>query len=167
VIGVIAMARGLAQSYAVPVEVAKRLLSGNASSSQPKSLTDLTKRNPNQTDLSYDRDFAAAARALKDGNYAEAEKMMKSVVTRFPNSALAHLVLGQACAQREDYTEAIASFERAIRLRRDLVPAWYGLAAINAQQGLHDKARDAWRELQKLDPKLASELAKSFPELAR
>jgi TolA-binding protein len=165
VVGVIAMGRGLAQSQAVPVEFAKRLLSGNVSSSQPKSLTDLTKRNANQSDLSYDREFAAATQALKTGDYAEAQRLMKSVVSRFPNSALAHLLLGQAYAQREAYAEATASFERATKLRRDLAPAWYGLAAVYYRQGLQDKARDACRELQQIDPNLANELKRLIPAL--
>jgi S1-C subfamily serine protease len=167
VIGIIAMGRGLAQSSAVPVEVAKRLLSGKVSSSQPKSLTDLTKRNSNQSDLSVDRDLAAAAQALEAGNYAEAERLMKSVVERFPNSALAHLILGQAYAQRQSYADATASFERATRLRPDLAAAWYGLAAVYAQRGLYDKARDAVRELRRLDPDLARRLTNAFPDLAR
>lgn len=167
VVGVIAMARGLAQSQAVPVEFAKRLLSGNISSSQPKSLTDLTKRGPDQSEFSYDRDLAAATRALKDGDYAEAQRLMKPVVSRFPNSALAYLLLGQAQAGREAYAEATASFERATKLRHDLAPAWYGLAAVYYRQGLQDKARDAYRELQQIDPNLANELKRLIPALAR
>lgn len=167
VIGVVTAARGLSQSYAIPVEVVKGLLAQASRASGPAPLGGMVKRDKNQSDLSYDRDFSLAVKAYESGDFAEAEKRMKSVVARFPNSPTAHLFLGQTYGNQKQYGEAASSFERALRLKADLAPAWLGLAVTYAQQGLHDRARDAVRELERLDPSLAKKLKEARPDLAK
>jgi S1-C subfamily serine protease len=149
---------------AIPVEAVKELVSRAARVEEPKPLGALTRRGWN--DLSTDAEFGAAMKAYKDRDFEEGERRAKTVVARFPDSAPAHLFLGQVYLQRRSYVEAANSFERAIQLKRDLAPAWAGLAVADAQQGLRDRARDAAREVKKLDPALAKELIDSTPALA-
>jgi S1-C subfamily serine protease len=156
---------GRVVSMVIPSSAIKGLLAQASRSSGPQPLAGLSARGAN--DLVADRDFRAASLAYKAGDYAEAERQLKTVVARFPNSPVAHLLLGQTYAERRSYVDAASSFECAIQLRHDLTPAWYGLVAAYAQQGLHDKARDALRELQQLDSNLANELTRSFPSLGR
>lgn len=44
--------------------------------------------------------------AIKSGNYANAETMLKEVVTEKPNSAKAHYYLAQVLAHQNKYNEA-------------------------------------------------------------
>jgi S1-C subfamily serine protease len=167
VIGVITAAQGLAQSMAIPVEVVKGLLARATHASGPAPLAGMVKREKNQSDLSSDSDFALAIKAYESGDYTEAERRMKAVVARFPTSPTALVVLGQVYSREKSYNEATASYERALRLKSDLAPAWFGLAVACAQQGLYDRARDAVRELEKLDPTLARKLKEARPELRK
>ena len=158
VVGVVtAVERGKqVTALAIPVEVVKELVSRAARVEEPKPLGGLTQRGWN--DLSTDAGFGAAVKAYKERDFEDAERLAKAVIARFPDSAPAHLFLGQVYLQRRSYAEAANSFERAAQLNRDLAPAWAGLAVAEAQQGLRDRARDAVREVQKRDPALAKEL---------
>jgi len=166
VIGVVTAVEraGQTTALAIPVEAVKELVSRAARMEEPKPLGALTRRGGN--DLSTDAEFGAAAKAYTARNFEEAERRAKAVTARYPDSAAAHLFLGQVYLQRRLYVEAADSFERAIQLKRDLAPAWAGLASADARQGLQDRARDAVRELQKLDPALAQKLIDSEPTLA-
>jgi TolA-binding protein len=167
VVGIVAMARGFSTARAVPVETAKQLLTGARSTASPQALTNLVHRNANQSDLSLDRDLALATRAFAAGDYATAVRHAKEAVARFPGSARAHQFLGQSLGQNQQYDEAVASFEHALQLRPSYPEALYGLTLAHAMLGHSDKARDALRELEKLQPVWARSLSRSLPELAR
>lgn len=166
VVGVITAVERAQQvvALAIPVEAVKELVSRAARAEQPKPVAALNRRGGD--DLSVDAEFGAAVEAYKADNLEEAERRAKTVVARYPDSAPAHLFLGQVYLQRRSYADAANLFERAIQLKRDLAPAWAGLAVADAQQGLHDRARDATREVQRLDPALARKLIDSNPALA-
>ena len=167
VIGVITAVEraGQTDALAIPVEAVKELVSRATKVGEPKPLGTMTRRGGGN-DLSTDAEFGAAVEAYRDSNFEEAERRGQAVATRYPDSAPAHLFLGQVYLHRRSYVEAANSFERAIRLRRDLAPAWAGLTVADAQQSLLDRARDAVREVQRLDPALAKKLIDSQPALA-
>jgi S1-C subfamily serine protease len=167
VIGVVTAIERYEQSIAlaIPVEAVKELITRAARASQPQPLGTLTRRGGN--DLSTDIEYDAAAKAFNSTDYEKAEGHAKTVVARYPDSASAHLLLGQVYLQRKSNADAADSFERAIQLKHDLAPAWVGLALANSHQGLKDRAAEAVRELQKLDPALAKKLTDAYPALAR
>ena len=166
VIGVVTAIERAEQSLAlaIPVESVKELIARAARAEQPKPLGTLTRRGGN--DLATDAEYEAAAKAYNARDFEEAESRAKTVVARYPDSPSAHLLLGQVYLQRRSYSDAADSFERAIQLKSDLAPAWLGRALADWHQGSKDRARDALRELQKLDPALAKKLTDSIPALA-
>jgi TolA-binding protein len=151
-------------ALAIPVEAVKDLIARAARADQPKPLVALTRRGGN--DLSTDAEYDDAVKAYNARDFEDAETHAKTVVARYPDSASAHLLLGQVYLQRLAYNDAADSFDRAIQLKRDLGSAWVGLALANWRRDLKDRARDDTRELQKIDPALARKLTDFIPALA-
>ena len=167
VIGVVTAIQRAEQStaLAIPVESVKELIARAARVDQPKPLSALTRRTGN--DFATDAKYAAAANAYNAGDYEEAESLAKTLVARYPDSPSAYVLLGQVYLQRRSYSNAGNSFDRAIQLKHDFASAWLGRAFAAWHQGSDDRARDALRELQQLDPALAKKLTDSIPALAR
>jgi len=76
-----------------------------------------------QNDSVLDRYSAAAASAMRAGNYADAERDYRLVVKLRPEMAEAYVNLGLSCFLQRKYSEAIGSFETGQRLRPDLANA--------------------------------------------
>ena len=162
VVGIISLGFGLETSGAVPVEVARRLLSGG----RPTSSATPAPRSRHQGDLALDFDYALAVRAFKAGDYAEAVQRAKNATKRFPDSATVYILLGQSHGQLRQFNETVAAFEKALELKSDSADSWYGLVIAYEMLGQHDKARDALRVLEKLVPEWAASLKSSMPALA-
>ena len=49
------------------------------------------------------------------------------------------------------------AFQPAIKIKPDHVPSWYNLGLTYYLDGRHEKAREVWRTLEKLDVAMAAE----------
>lgn len=61
-------------------------------------------------------DFEKGMAAYKGGDYAQAEKSFRSVVTAMPDSAMAHLYLGHSIFYQERFRDSIPEYEKAMDL---------------------------------------------------
>ena len=58
------------------------------------------------------------------GDYSEAEKILKPLLSKFPDSAPVHLYTGMVLVRRKKYDEALAYLNRALELDASLVEAY-------------------------------------------
>lgn len=163
VVGIISLGFGLELSGAVPVEAARRLLSGG----RPTPSAAEAPRSRHQGDLALDLDYVLASRAFKARDFAEAARRAKTAAKKFPDSATVYVLLGQSHGELRQFNDAVTAYDRVVQLRPDSAEAWYGLVIAHELLGQRDKARDALRTLEKLAPEWATSLKTSMPALSR
>ena len=151
-------------ALAIPVEAVRQLLGRAQRAGVLRPLESLSRRVGN--DLSTDVEYAAAVTAYSTNDLEEAQLRARTVTERYPESPVAYLLMGQVNLQRHSYAEAVDAFGHAIELKRELAPAWAGLAVAYVGAGLKDRARDSIREVEKLDAPLAKHLSVTLPTLA-
>ncbi len=120
-------------------------------------------RRPEQMSDAYRRALAAdpscapAAHALafghaQRGERAEAERLLRVVVTLQPDNADAWYNLGFLYEQMHDAPRATEAFREAVRLNAKLDRAWYGLGLSAAARGQHNDAAKAFERAIQLEP---------------
>jgi tetratricopeptide (TPR) repeat protein len=72
-----------------------------------------------------------------------------------PRDALLHYAFGRTLLQAQQLPEAEASFRRALRLDRDLAPAWSGLGNTLLVRGSVEEALSCFRHALAIDPDFA------------
>jgi len=82
-------------------------------------------------------------------------ELVESLSAR-PDDYTSHFNLGNVHMQRRDHTEALASYETAIRLRPDFVPPYVNAAFVYNAQGQNGKAEASFRKALDLDPNNAA-----------
>ncbi|HEY9153788.1 MAG TPA: tetratricopeptide repeat protein [Opitutaceae bacterium] len=98
--------------------------------------------SPTARDLMTRYTIAIAVRATKLGHTAEAERAYREGITRVPESAELHGLLGLHYARNQQFPEAIASLETARRLRPDDPRVNRLLAQLYLQTGRAPEARE-------------------------
>jgi tetratricopeptide (TPR) repeat protein len=74
------------------------------------------------------RRWALADAYQKRGDLANAAQQLRAITKTKSNDFDAHLALAQVLLVQEQTTEAVQSFQKAVRLKKDSTEAWQGLA---------------------------------------
>lgn len=82
----------------------------------------------------------------KRGEFGEAAKAFREVLSVEPENSSILFNLGFVCDKNGDLNEAITAFQSATRLNPTLDRAWYGLGICFARQGKHAEAAEALHE---------------------
>lgn len=99
---------------------------------------------PSQTAPEYDpaADYQKGATAFRAGQYAEAVKSFKRVVSAMPRNAQAQYLLGASYMALSDFKKARAAMTAAVRYDEKLIEARRDLGIVHAKLGTADKAGD-------------------------
>lgn len=97
--------------------------------------------------------------ALLEGRYDDAIESLQEAVRLSPEHADAHNSLGSALLAAGRPEEALAAFRRAVDFDPTFAMAWYNLGGTMATLGRKDEAREVLPVLQRLNLRLASQLA--------
>ncbi|MBR5331929.1 MAG: AAA family ATPase [Muribaculaceae bacterium] len=82
----------------------------------------------------------------------ECHKTIEAHKQRFRELAREYVMMGNDCLhESNDYTPAIANFNKAISLCADFVPAWYGKGLVLMENFEHDEAISAFKKVVELD----------------
>jgi tetratricopeptide (TPR) repeat protein len=112
-------------------------------------------RRPNDVDA---RNNLAVA-LIHQGRPGEAIQHLKEATRLNPVHALVHANLGTALTELGNPEEAIEHYRRSIELKPEAPLTRYGLMRAYLALGKTDSAREEHRVLEKLDPRLATQLA--------
>ena len=99
-----------------------------------------------------DPDYAAAATAEDAKDYTAVLQNARQLVSHYPNSSLAHYILGVAYGKLGSYSDATVEFQQAIKLKPDYIDAWNNLGWAYSQSGKFAEAVDAFQQLIKFGP---------------
>ena len=110
---------------------------------------------PPQLDLGGVQD---AIHAIRDGDLARAERLLKISTENFPDSPIAHYWLGVTYLKEHRAPEAELSLEEAIELRPDYPEAYDSLGVLYDEQGLYSKSELAFKRALALNPRLTNAL---------
>jgi len=98
------------------------------------------------------RDFDEAARSLRAGQAADAERRFHSLAQAHPELPGPHANLGLISRQAGKLPEAVAALETAVKLSPRQPVYWNQLGVTYRQAGQFTKARDAYEKAIALDP---------------
>jgi tetratricopeptide (TPR) repeat protein len=151
---------GQSLNFAIPIGTARRLLVKGEKAASPKPFsTGANAAAGDIFDLLRDTDYRASYDAMKKGDYAEALKRVKAVLTKFPNSADAYVQLGRVYASLKFNDEATAAYEEAagmlkqrIKAQPDDDVAWSSLGELYEAQGKGAEAVVAYRQAARIVP---------------
>jgi tetratricopeptide (TPR) repeat protein len=77
----------------------------------------------------------AGGQALERGDYPRAEELYRQYLKQHPNSAEGLSNLAAVLARREKFDEAIATYEKALRINPRLTPIYFNLAVAYLRSG--------------------------------
>jgi tetratricopeptide (TPR) repeat protein len=100
-----------------------------------------------------DPDFVAAESAEDSKDYAKVLKSAKQLVTNYPDSSLAHYILGVAYGKMNFFADAAACFQQAIKLKPDYIDAWNNLGWAYSKLGKFVDATPVFEQLVKFSPR--------------
>ncbi len=100
-----------------------------------------------------DPDFVAAETDEDGKDYAGLLQNAKQLVSDYPDSSLAHYILGVAYGKMSFFGDAASSFQQAIKLKPDYVDAWNNLGWAYTQSGKFPEAVGVFEQLVKFSPK--------------
>lgn len=100
-----------------------------------------------------DPDFVAAETAEDDKDFAGLLKNAKQLVGDYPDSSLAHYILGVAYGKMHFFGDAAGSFQQAIKLKPDYIDAWNNLGWAYTELGKLTEAVGVFEQLIKFTPK--------------
>ena len=100
-----------------------------------------------------DPDYVAAEKAEDARDYAGLLKSAKQLVSDYPDSSLAHYILGVAYGKMHFFADAAASFQQSIKLKPDYVDAWNNLGWAYTESGKLTEAIGVFEQLIKFTPK--------------
>jgi tetratricopeptide (TPR) repeat protein len=99
--------------------------------------------------------FAEASLALRDNRAVEAIELLQEGLKRDPRNASAYFDLGNAHILLNQPRQALASFERATRLRKDFWEAINNQGLVLYEQGDVTRAIERWRRVLEIQPDAA------------
>jgi Ca-activated chloride channel family protein len=91
----------------------------------------------------------------KSGKFEEAVQAFKQAIKLKPDYDEAHLNLGDAYAQQQQYSKAIEEYKQALRYKPDLLMAYNNMGTAHYRLGEHKRAIAAYEAALRLDPKRA------------
>jgi len=100
-----------------------------------------------------DPNFTAAELAEDNRDFAGFMKDAKELVDDYPDSSLAHYILGVAYGKMNFFGDAASSFQQAIRLKPDYVDAWNNLGWAYSRMGRFADAAPVFEQLVKFTPR--------------
>jgi tetratricopeptide (TPR) repeat protein len=100
-----------------------------------------------------DPDYVAAEKAEDTKDYAGLLKNAKQLVGDYPESSLAHYILGVAYGKMHFFPDAAASFQQAIKLKPDYIDAWNNLGWAYTESGKLTEAVGVFEQLIQFTPK--------------
>jgi hypothetical protein len=109
--------------------------------------------------MGSEQQVAHAAKLVADGAYAEAERMLRTIVSASPNNPRAWHELGNACFRSGAFDRAATAYLRRVNLEPGNALANYSLGAALAEWGRADEARAYLQRALQLQP--------NFPQAAR
>src|SRR2546425_2441987 len=90
--------------------------------------------------------------ALQAGDLSRAEQLFRQYLSQNPNSAEALSNLGAICARREQFSEAVAFYKKALKANPKLAPVHFNMAVALGQLKAYGKAEDHLRAFLKTVP---------------
>lgn len=93
-----------------------------------------------------------AVRAIKKGNYTDAESLLKKGIGIKPDNAMLYNNLGLALRGQSRYKEAIQAYERALKLKPDFPEALNNIALAMDLSGDKRKALEFYKKALSLRP---------------
>jgi tetratricopeptide (TPR) repeat protein/pSer/pThr/pTyr-binding forkhead associated (FHA) protein len=99
-----------------------------------------------------DPDYTAAAAAEDAKDYAVLLKNSKELASHYPDSSLAHYILGVAYGKLNFFPDAATEFQQAIKLKPDYIDAWNNLGWAYTQSGKVAEAVGVFQQLVKFTP---------------
>lgn len=100
-----------------------------------------------------DPDYVGAQTAEDAKDYAGLLKNAKQLVSDYPDSSLAHYILGVAYGKMHFFDDAAGSFQQAIKLTPDYIDAWNNLGWAYTESGKLPEAVGVFEQLVKFSPK--------------
>jgi tetratricopeptide (TPR) repeat protein len=100
-----------------------------------------------------DPDFVAAETAEDAKDFARLLQSAKQLVADYPDSSLAHYILGVAYGKMHFFGDAAGAFQQAIKLKPDYVDAWNNLGWAYAKLGKFADAVPVFEQLIKFTPR--------------
>lgn len=83
--------------------------------------------------------------------HEEARDYAKSLVDRYPQVAASHLIAGTLHVRFNEFEQAHAKYLDALKVDRETLPAWYGIARINIEQKNWIAAEEAYQQIIDID----------------
>src|SRR5437899_1398625 len=93
--------------------------------------------------------------ALRAGDLARAEQLFRQFLSQNPNSAEALSNLGAICARREQFSEALGFYEKALNANPKLVQVHFNMAIALGHLREYDKAAQHLRRFLQAYPQEA------------
>lgn len=93
-----------------------------------------------ERDSARDETIRMASNHVKDGAYADAEKLLVSLLLEVPSDQTARYLLGMARYRAKDHQGAERAFRALVELTPDHAQGQYGLAVALIDQGRRDEA---------------------------
>lgn len=96
--------------------------------------------------------FAAALDAMEAGRWADAERRLRRLVSRYPDLSGAYANLGIACARQDKFKAAERAYNKAIELNPQSSAIHNHLGILYRRMGEFERAREAYAQALELDP---------------
>jgi tetratricopeptide (TPR) repeat protein len=102
------------------------------------------------------KDFAAAAKFVSEGKYAESIDLFKKVIEKFPKEAPLHVYLAESYIKIAKNEEALDSYKTAVQLKPDTAVYWANMGILLNSMGKTAESQEAFKKAIELDPKSAA-----------
>ncbi|WP_037498832.1 tetratricopeptide repeat-containing sulfotransferase family protein [Sphingomonas jaspsi] len=112
----------------------------------------IAKAQQGRVSVSPSKAIEMATKLFSVGNFAQAEKVCRQVLSARPNNADAHNILAVALNAQGNSQEAIASLRRAIKFAPQAPNVHANLGEIHRRRGQKREAVQAFKDALKLDP---------------
>jgi len=135
--------------YAMPASIVQEILARHHFRAIPFAKRP---RKGSSLPLAFDKDFRAAAEAMGNNDWTQAEGTLKRAAKRFPESPLVLFCLGLCQAKRQAWKQAEGSMAQVVKLKPESGLAWCVYGASLAARGRHTQSEAALRTSIRLQP---------------
>ncbi len=102
--------------------------------------------------------LVAQAKASRDTNPAESERLFKEVLATDPNNLEALTQIGRFFTMKKDYPQAIQHYQRALQVNDQAADVHFNLGFIYLAQGAYDSAKASYENCLALSPQYKDEV---------
>jgi len=103
-------------------------------------------------------DLLAQAKAQRDSNPGESERLFREVLSRDPNNFEAMVQVGRFLTLKKDYPAAIQYYQNALQINTQSPEAYFNLGYIYLSQGAYDTAKKNYESCLSLSPSFKDEV---------